>query len=140
MIVVPYVSQITIIEILILNVEIHIHLYKNDVPLENDTVITDLVEANYPGYASQIASGWSSAETIARRAQTSAEPLTFSRTGTTAPQDIFGYYATTATPTILLWVERAERPPFPMRVATDNILVVPRFSLRGEPRKLRTGL
>lgn len=140
MLVIPDVAKIESLTRLIDAFGAYVHLYRNDIPLDSDTVITDFAESNYPGYVAQATSNWTEPVIVARRAQTSADPLLFTRTGTSVPQDVFGYYVTAGLSGPLLWCERGSAPPYPMRVPTDQVLILPRYSFRAEKRPIRTGL
>lgn len=140
MIVVPNVGAVELLELLLPVWTPWVHLYTTDTPLELDTVIGDFVEANYPGYAAQLATGWTEPEIANRRANTMADPLIFARTNGDPQQECWGYYVTRGITGPLLWAERFADPPWPMRVSTDVITIQLAFSDRGERRRLSTGL
>lgn len=99
-----------------------LHLYVNDVDIETDTVLADLDEAFYDGYApvELIRSDWSDAATIGERAVSSwgSGPVSF--VADSGDQDVYGWYVTDSAETVILWAERLASAPF--NVSTTNPL------------------
>lgn len=106
---------------------VHIRLFKNDLTPTPDTVVADLTEADFDGYADFGPVVWGAvftnpdgyAEIVGGVAQ-------FTDTGAVTPNTIYGYYATDAAGTGLFWAERFE-DPITMDENADAILVIPRF-------------
>lgn len=140
MIVIPDVAKVDFLDWITDNWDVWIHLYVEDVALDHDTTLDDLTESTAPGYAAQQAVDWTDAEIIARRAQTQANWIKFTRDNGSPSEQVFGYYATFGETGFLLWVERMPDPPWPWASVTDVAWVLPRYTLKGESRKLRTGL
>lgn len=73
---------------------VRIHLYKNNITPDEDTVVGDLTEADYSGYAYQDITSWTTPATDASgRAFTVSSTATFPLNGS-GSQDIYGWYAT----------------------------------------------
>lgn len=66
-------------------------LFKNDVAIDQDTVLGDLDEADFPGYARQTVV-WGTPALVLDRYQVSAVGVTFTQDEDDDPQTIYGYY------------------------------------------------
>jgi hypothetical protein len=109
-----------------------IHLYQTDVPLTPQTVLADLLECTWTGYAavSLIApvnaltpEGVPMWTTTTLPAFTGGSPLT-------VPGQAAGYYITDSASAVLVAVQRFENV-FAFDDVGDEITVVPRMLLRG---------
>lgn len=139
MIVIPDVAKLDFVDWITPLWEIWIHLYVVDIPLDKDTTLDDLVESTAPGYEAALADNWSDSSILSRRGFTEANWIKFERLNGAPAESAFGYYATQGEFGALRWVERFADPPWPWESSANAIWVLPRFTLRGEPRKLRTG-
>lgn len=100
-----------------------LRLFKNNItPSDTDTTAT-YTEATFPGYASisLTPASWNAAAagSIAYSAQ-----QTFTCSGV-ATDDIYGYYLTQTTSTVLIWSERDASAPFAVRNSGDAVKVTP---------------
>lgn len=110
--------------------DVWIHLAVADWVDDPSLVIGSFTEASYPGYSSQEAVGWSPASLALGVASSQADPLLYTRTGSSTPQDVYGYYATQGSSGDLLWVAHRDAGPVPMHGPTNQVVVVPRRSLQ----------
>lgn len=102
------------------------HLYINNItPSDTDTTAT-YTEAGFPGYAAINLTGatWGAAAsgTITYSAQ-----QTWTCTGVST-DDVYGYYITQVTSTILMWSERDASAPFAVRSNGDQVKLTPTIS------------
>lgn len=96
-----------------------LHLYINNItPAETDTTAT-YTEAGFTGYSAATLTGatWNTASggSISYGAQSA-----FTASGVST-DDVYGYYVTQTTSTILIWAERAASAPFAVRVSGDAV-------------------
>lgn len=95
----------------------------NTTPADTDTAVT-YTEATFAGYAAITLTGatWNSAASgsISYSAQ-----QTFTRSSTGVTENIYGYYVTQVTSTILLYSERDAAAPVAMTNNGDNIKITP---------------
>lgn len=105
-----------------------LHLYVNDrVPTPTD-ILSDYVEASFPGYAPQTMTGWTSAIIIADGIAQSQDDLhTFSCSSTPVPsQSVYGTYWTDPSNNL---VRAARRPTGPVEMTAGVLYqVVPRVT------------
>lgn len=66
-------------------------LFKNDVAFTQATVMADLTEADFPGYARQTLT-WNDPELVLDRYQMAGFGVTFTQNADDDPQTIYGYY------------------------------------------------
>jgi hypothetical protein len=101
-------------------------LFQNDINPTQGTVLSQLVEANFDGYAPVGPVAWGQAWTdAAGNGVTSGSTVGFFCSGTDTPNTIFGYFVThgpTASET-LKWVERFDNP-LPMQ-GPGNAVTLP---------------
>lgn len=111
------------------------HLYKNDVTPDADTVIGDLTEANFSGYASHTVTGWGytspGIDVDSRAVVLGDENFTATHNGGGTNNDIYGYYVTDNSGG-LLWAQRLDSPPIPVDANGKFVTVVPKFTLRSQ--------
>lgn len=107
-----------------------VHLFKNDMTPTPTTVIGDLTEADYTGYAAQPVGAWGGAFVNAEgKAQVTAPSLQFQPSGSTVTNVCYGYYYRSAgggTP--LLGAVRFDEP-VAMGSVLDAALVQPTWLL-----------
>lgn len=108
-------------------------LYQNDVTPDKNTVLTDLVEADFDGYAPiDLARGtWTSPVTVGGKAKTfyGASAQQWEVTGPTG-NTIYGYYVHDVPNGVLLWAQRFASPK-PLQ-EFDTLDVYPEFTLNSE--------
>lgn len=100
-------------------------LFKNDYTPTIATVIGDLVEADYDGYAAVTNSGWLPAAWATQGAaiQYMDTPAVFQPTGSVVTNVIYGwYFYKTGTPNVYIMGERFSSP-IPMGDTGDQIVV-----------------
>lgn len=103
-----------------------LHLFKNNVTPNEDTVIGDLTEATETGYASITLTGssWTVSTLVGITSATFAEQtFTF-----TVGADIYGYYVTSNGGN-LLWLERFDGAPFQLPSGGGVIAITPSIEL-----------
>ena len=72
----------------------HIRLFTNNFTPTTSTVVGDFTEATFTGYAAIALSGWTAPTVASHVASTTANPATFTATGSF--QSIYGWYVTDA--------------------------------------------
>lgn len=111
-----------------LNGNVKIHLFKNNVTLSRTTVIGDLTESTYTGYASQTLSSASDGGIDANNWDTWTWPVkTFQQTGASSSETAYGYYVTDSGSTTLLWGENFTTPQV-FANSGDGFTITPTFS------------
>lgn len=100
-----------------------LHLFKNDVDPDGDTVQSDLVECDFDGYASINLTPWSTVITVAGKAFTQAQLAIFLCTGGSAPNDVYGYYVLDNTATFVIAAERFPAAPITIDTAGQSVPV-----------------
>lgn len=110
--------------------DVLLHLYAADhEPAAGDTPAS-FVEADYSGYAPQSVTTWTAAQTVGGVTTAVGEQLTFTVGPGGVGNDVFGYYATDSTGTVLLWAERDPQAPVDMQTEGREYIVTPRLRLR----------
>jgi len=128
---VPDVGERALLDQLLDAAGYEVHLYQNDYTPVDATVIGDLDEADYSGYAEQIATGWTAAVTTPLgRAISFADEMNFAHDGGGTDNTIYGYYVLAPTGS-LAWVERF-LGPITMADASDAFDLIPVLTLRSE--------
>src|SRR6185369_1853146 len=93
------------------------HLYKNDLTPDKDTVLGDLVEADFSGYSSVTVTAWNygsiSLDAEDRAFTTGTPDAVFTHSGGATDNDIYGYYVL-GNSGELMWVQRYDDAPFAM--------------------------
>jgi hypothetical protein len=129
--VVPNVGEQIALEALVNKVapqNLRYRLFTNNItPAETDVAGT-YTEATFTGYAGQTLTGanWTvvqGAPTLASHAQ-----LTFASTADQTLQNVYGYYVTQATSTLLVLAERFTGAPFAIQNNGDEIRLTPQIS------------
>ncbi len=87
------------------------HLYKNDLTPDLDTVVSDFTEADFGGYAALTITGWSAAITVADHAKSIANMCQFTHDGGGSANNIYGYYVVVQGSGELVWAERDPNAP-----------------------------
>lgn len=105
---------------------LYLRLYSNDYTPHRESLLADLTEATFSGYAPVALdpADWSAPVTTGGVAQTVHGPGVYSWVASSGTQDVYGYYVTDETDSYLLW---AERYPSPVAVSATVPAVV--FSL-----------
>jgi len=91
---------------------IKLHLYVNDLTPTKDTVLADLTEAAWTGYAVEdiLTTDWSVKGVSAHNGYALSDPKAFDN-GSGADQDAYGYYYTDSAETMLLAIVRFDSAP-----------------------------
>lgn len=97
---------------------LHLHLFKSNTTVDTDTVLGDLTEADFAGYAVQTLSFPGGSFVASHIATNQADPATFTISAGT--QNIYGWYLTDDTDTILITSQRDPAAPVLMDVAGIN--------------------
>ena len=134
--VVPDVGEPKLLTKIISDADVVYHLFQNNYTPSEATVLTDLTEANFTGYAAKTvyvlgsvnSPKWQTPLTDASGITYSEadQQLSWQNTGTTS-QTIYGYYVTDTTGNDLLWVERFATPR--TLGQNDTLNLTPRIEL-----------
>jgi hypothetical protein len=91
----------------IIDGEVKIHLFTNNIVLARTTVIGSFVEAAYGGYAAQVMSGWTDGGIDVNNYDTWNGPLILWQATSSSglPETFYGYYVTDNGNTVALWGE-----------------------------------
>lgn len=109
--------------------DVTIHLFKvAHTPVAGDTV-SDYVEADFEGYAPLAATGWGAPATVGGVTSSIADQLTFTKGVGGVGNDVYGYFATDLSGTVLYWAESDPAAPIDMNVDGREYLVTPRLRL-----------
>ena len=117
-----------------LKVDPQYHLFQNNTtPMSSDT-LGSYTEADFTGYASVNAVGWSAPVTSSGHEKTLATSVLFQvGSSPTVGNNIYGYYVTDNNRGgALVWAERFTGAPLSMTVAGDAIVVTPEFQESSE--------
>lgn len=101
-------------------------LFTNNITPDEDTVIGDLTEATFPGYA-QAMLDYSASTTIAAHvASLTPTAIVFTRAAGAGGEDVYGYGVLDSTGTYLLWAQRDPAAPLDMSIvgATYTVTAV----------------
>lgn len=108
----------------------YLRLYKNNYTPLGTSVAADFTEANFDGYAAiRINDFGAAALDGSNQAHIDAPIKTFTCTGATTSNDIYGYYYTRADDGTLVSAERNAAGPFTINAAGLTYSVVPRWYL-----------
>lgn len=129
MIVVPMTGLAYLAEELLGTLSPTYHLYVTPATLTPATILADLTEASWPGYAAVAVTKWSPPEQAAPPAISRGDPVTWTRGNGGQPAEVYGYYVTDGPAGPLLWAEASPTGALPMIQATDTVTIVPEFSL-----------
>lgn len=110
--------------------DLYVKLFKNNLTPGAATVLGDLTECDFAGYAAVLVSSWGTVSTVSGRASVTGSTCTFTRSSTGTAQNVYGYYVVSDGD--LLWVERDPSGPFSVASAGDNYAVVPKFTEKSE--------
>jgi len=110
---------------------LRLHLYKNNVAIKESTNVSELEEANFPGYASSLLTGslWSVVAGSPSVAQYQSVSMVCS--DGVSPQTIYGYYVTREGTGDLMWGEAFPTPQV-ILAPGNRIMVTPRLTARDE--------
>jgi len=104
-----------------------LHLFQNDIDVDRNTVLADFVEADYDGYVTQ-APSWQAAVQAGAENVALAAALTFAAEPSQAtPQNIYGYYFTSATADYS-WGETFEDGPIALTMTGNELVIYPQIS------------
>jgi hypothetical protein len=134
MLVVPKVSALLLLNAIqnaLLGL-ISVHLYVNDISPDLDTVLADLTEASFPGYAGQVGTFTTPPFTNgSNKAETDQDSsVTFTSTGSSG-ETAYGYYITDTLNADLYWIERFASP-VPFDQAGRFVTIGPQLTLVSE--------
>lgn len=106
-----------------------IRLYKNNYTPVNGTVIGDLTQADFNGYTAggTTLANWTTPTTVSSRAQTQADPVTWTKGVGGTGNSIYGYYVVDGSGN-LLWAERDPAAPIDLNTDGKQYLVLARFT------------
>lgn len=105
-----------------------LRLFKNNVTLVRGTVIGDLTQSTYSGYAAVALSSPSDGGIDANNWDTWSWALaTFQQTGASSTETAYGYYVTDDADTTLLWGENFTTPQV-FTNSGDGFTITPTFS------------
>jgi predicted exporter len=104
-----------------------VKLFKTDVAVDKNTVLADLTEADYVGYASEAVT-WL-APTISEDGEVEVQGIVgeFRPTNDVTPNDVYGVWVTNDAGTAPLLVGRFDDGPYPMNNASQNVIVTLRY-------------
>lgn len=102
---------------------LYLHLYTNDPPLDESLVVGDFVEADYLDYQAMPAGRWTPPLIRNGKAYSWSDPVYFTWNGGGPSGEIRGYYATTGQNGSLRRVWRPDGPPVVLS-AENPILVI----------------
>jgi hypothetical protein len=107
-----------------------VHLYANNAALGENTVLGDLTEATFTGYAASIALVWNPAYTQQDGTPTVDAPsVTFASTSPfTTGNTIYGFYVTNGAGSTLLYAQAFAAPQL-ISAAFQAVVVQPTFTL-----------
>jgi len=104
-----------------------LHLYENDATINDSLVIGDLTELVSGGYASVNLDPADWTITSPGNVATGThEEVVFTLTDEV---DVYGYYITSTTSSVLLWAERFPGAPFQTASGGGTIAVIPKITL-----------
>lgn len=107
---------------------IRIHLFKSNTTPSTASVIGDFTEADFAGYSAQNLVTWAAPSVTSHVARMTAANRTFTRSTTGTAQNIYGYYVTDNSDTVLLWAERDGAAPIVLTNAGDSYTITPALS------------
>lgn len=109
-----------------------VSLYVNNFSPTYLAELTDYVEASFPGYTPQGASGWSAPTNVGMAARTTASDITWTASATVTPSvEVYGYFVVNSDGDYI-YGERFGNGPFTMTNTGDSITLTPRFSAIAE--------
>lgn len=110
-------------------------LFKNDLTPDADTVIGDLTEADFSGYAAVTINTWDyggvTIDGSGRSQVLATSNATFTHNGGATDNDCYGYYVTHPGGGLYL-VQRFDSPPIVMDGSGLFITVVPRLTMKSQ--------
>lgn len=84
-----------------------LRLFKNNASISEDTVIGDLTECDYPGYAYQLGNTWTTPALVSGEYESNCGNKFFIRgAGASSAQTAYGYYCTDSADDALLWCDK----------------------------------
>lgn len=107
-------------------------LFQNNLTPGDTTVLGDITEATFSGYARQALAGFGAATTVSGRASTTGSACSWTRGAGGTSNSIYGYYVLDSTGTKLLWIERDPNGPVSMTAVGTIYTVFPVFTLATE--------
>lgn len=108
-----------------------LRLFRNDYVPVKSSLVTDMQEANFPGYAQINLNAWGPVGPDANNdALVEETSRTFGCTGSGTPNTIYGYYVVEPVSGVMLWAERSTAPPVAMDAGGKSYIVKPRVQLR----------
>lgn len=106
-----------------------IKLFKNNLTPTPSTPLSAFEEADFDGYADSSAVVWGPVyHTTGDSVQVLGDNKSFISTGSTTPNNIYGWYATNAAGTVLKCFERFDEP-VPVVEADQGLTVIPTLAL-----------
>jgi hypothetical protein len=100
-----------------------LHLYKNDYTLIAASLLANLTEADFSGYAPQVVGGWTVAALLAGHGSSNATDVVFTNSTGVVGNNIYGYYVTNPASTVLFFGDRDPAAPAPMLLAGQGYIV-----------------
>lgn len=121
----PFVGRVFVQDVLLVDDPWAFRLFKNDIPVDEETVLGDLVECDYSGYL-PVPGDWGDVyEDADGRAVVDSDLLVFLQDGGPIGNFAYGYFVTPTDGTALIFVERFDAPRL-MAFAGHTIKLLPR--------------
>lgn len=114
---------------------LHLRLFANNIVPNRETVIGDVLESTFAGYASKplLPTGWGAPQSVGGVAQMVWAAGFLSWLASAGTQTVYGYYVTDAADATLLWIERFPSPQLVTTVVPIVVLPLMRLHSEVEP-------
>lgn len=104
-------------------------LFKSNTTITSATVLSDLTEADFTGYAAQNLSGFPAASVVGSSGSSTGDAKTFTvGSSPSTTNSIYGYYITDSGNTKLYGAQRDPGAPISMTLAGQTYTITPTFS------------
>lgn len=134
---VPSAAELELLQYLVTTINsdgLKVRLFKNDVTPDDNTVIGDLTEADFEGYAAGDLANLTTPGVVAAQAQTQGDSVTFTMGTPGTTNNIYGHYITDSAGTVLYGVVRDPSAPIAMDTAGKEYTVFPVLTLRDKAK------
>ena len=135
---VPIAGEISLLNTLLQNGNLHLHLFQNNYTPIASSVIGNFTEATFSGYSTTqplpiTTVKWTTpANDGAGRAIAFNATFNFSNSTGAVGNQIYGYYVTDLADATVLWAERFSSAPIDMTTAGKTMSMTPAFTLLSE--------
>lgn len=102
----------------------NLHLYSNNLTPNTSSTLGSFTECTFPGYAAIALASFGAPSVSSHVATMSETTRTFTRSSTGTAENVYGYFVTDDTDTVLLWSEKDPNGPFVMQNAGDSYSVL----------------